>query len=128
MPEPRDTLVVLKAFRLGWYLAEVRGRNRPNSPADDDHYLPGGDYRPLPLRVERTATERRIEAQGVLTELAIRLDVDDARGGGSFGKTVDQSACQLAKSRQANKTPPTVTEQQWKDLAEVLWEFDAHIQ
>lgn len=128
MAAPRDTTVVLKAFRLGWYLAEVRGRNRPNTPAKDDHYLPGGDYRPLPLRVERSATERRIEAQGVLTELAIRLDVNDDGHGGSFGKTVDQDACHLAKSRLATKTPPAVIEQQWKDLAEVLWNFDAHIQ
>lgn len=127
MAQPRDTIAVLKAFRLGWYLAEVRGRNRPNSPERDEHWLPGGDYRPLPLRVERTATERRIEGQGVLTELAIRLFVDEDGHGGSYGKRVDQDACHLARSRHA-KAQQSVLDQQWKDLAEVLWDFDAHIQ
>jgi len=128
MHQPRDTIVVLKAFRLGWYMAEVRGRNRPNSPQRDERYLPGGDYRPLPLRVERTATERRIEAQGVLTELAIRLYVDEDGHGGSYGKRVDQDACHLDKSRHAPNQQQSVLDQQWKDLAEVLWDFDAHIQ
>jgi len=123
-----DTTVVLKAFRLGWYLAEVRGRNRPNAPESDDTGLPGGDYRPLPLRIERTPTERRIEAQGVLAELATEFLVDDDGGGGSYGKRVDQGAYQLAAARKSVKTAPDALIQQWQDLADVLWDFDAHIQ
>jgi hypothetical protein len=128
MPLPSDTAVVLKAFRLGWYLAEVRGRNRPNPPDRDDSGLPGGDYRPLPLRIERTSTERRIEAQGVLAGLAKEFLVDDDGGGGSYGKRVDQDGYRLAAARKSPKTAPAALVVQWKELAEVLWDFDAHIQ
>ena len=32
MPTPDDALDVIRALRLGWYIAEVRGRNWPAGP------------------------------------------------------------------------------------------------
>jgi hypothetical protein len=32
MPTPDDALEVICALRLGWYIAEVRGRNWPAGP------------------------------------------------------------------------------------------------
>src|SRR5262249_1301254 len=121
---PDDDQQVIAAFRMGWYLAEVRGRNRPNGPAHPDIKMPGGDRRPLPLRIERTGPERRIEAQGVLAKKAQELGVDGDGHGGSYGKRVDQEAHQLDSARKAKapEGPP------WEALADVLWRFDAHIQ
>jgi hypothetical protein len=118
---PDDQKQVLDAFRLGWYLAEVRGRNRPDGPAQPDTAMPRGDRHPLPLRIERTSVERRIEAQGVLATIAQQFGVDDD---GHFGKLVDQDARQLAKAKDAATPAGTA----WDALADVLWKFDAHIQ
>lgn len=126
MALPHDHEYVLKAFRLGWYVAEVRGRNRPNGPQQPLASMPSGDVFPLPLRIERTATERRIEAQGVLVELAQELCVDTDPQGGSYGKTVDVGAHRLADARKAKSTQAGDT--QWKAMAKVLWDFDAHVQ
>lgn len=119
---PDDSADVINAFRLGWYVAEVRGRNRPDGPARDPE-LPNGDIHPLPLRVERAVTERRIEAQGVLAALANALRVDD----GGRGKRIDEEAHQLARARQ-HADPENDPAVRWKDLADTLWHFDAHIQ
>jgi hypothetical protein len=124
---PDDSKHVLNAFRLGWHLAEVRGRNRPNGPTGTAETLPDGDHHALPLRIERTATERRIEAQGVLAALAMNLGVDDDGQGGSYGDRIDQSAQQLAKTR-AQKNPTAAPGPQWTAIAELLWDLDAHIQ
>jgi hypothetical protein len=57
-------------MRLGWAVAEVRGRNR----LGDDPTLTGaGSWQrgtSLPLAMERTAAEQRIEAEMVLASLA----------------------------------------------------------
>jgi hypothetical protein len=88
----------------------------------------GDNDHPLPLRIERTPTELRIEAQGVLAKLATKLGVDADRCGGSYGRRVDQDAHQLADARKLPGTAPTVLAKQWEELADVLWEFGAHIQ
>jgi hypothetical protein len=55
MSGPGDALEVINALRLGWYVAEVRGRNRPGGPRPSgDGLLSRGDH-VLPLRIERTA-------------------------------------------------------------------------
>ncbi|HEY3611773.1 MAG TPA: hypothetical protein VGL06_30040 [Pseudonocardiaceae bacterium] len=127
MAPPYDSKQVLNAFRLGWHVAEVRGRNRPNGPKGTAEKLPDGDHHALPLRIERTATERRIEAQGVLAALAMDLGVDDDGQGGSYGDRIDQHARQLAKIR-AQKNPPVEPSPQWTTVAELLWDLDAHVQ
>ena len=100
MTSPDDTDVVLSALRLGWYIAEVRGRNRPNAPPGANVVLPDshGDHE-LPLRMERTPTERRIETQAVVTALARKLKVDDAPDGLSHGTVIDGHAKVLFRTR-----------------------------
>jgi hypothetical protein len=117
MASSDDSVQVLNSFRLGWYVAEVRGRNRPDGPEHVDPQLPSGDCHPLPLRIERKATERRIEAQGVLAEVARQLGVDED---GTCGKHIDQEAHRLATA-----SDPAG---QWTAFANTLWRFDAHIQ
>lgn len=128
MASPNDTAFVLKALRLGWYLAEVRGRNRPDSPEGDGAGLPAGDQHPLPLRSERPPTDRRVEAQGVMAELAMELGVDDSGAGGSFGKRINQEADTMATARQSPTSAPDTLARQWEDFAATLWDFDSHVQ
>jgi len=73
---PQDADEVLAALRLGWYVAEVRGRNRPGGPVPPAESLPNRAGHVLPLRIERTPQELRIEAQSVVRKLAEDLKVD----------------------------------------------------
>jgi len=76
MPTTGDALKVVSVLRLGWYIAEVRGRNRPAGPQPPGNELPNRDNHVLPLRVERTPAELRAEAQAVLHKLSGDLRVD----------------------------------------------------
>lgn len=69
MSAPDDAHEVVNALRLGWYVAEVRGRNRPAGPRPPGDELPDRRDHVSPLRVERTPEELRIEAQTVLQKL-----------------------------------------------------------
>jgi len=86
---PDDASEVLCALRLGWFLAEVRGRNKPGGQLGSDTHIPEDDDHALPLRIERTETELRIEAQKVVAQLAADLHVDTADDGTSFTAAVD---------------------------------------
>src|ERR1700688_2152738 len=101
MTEPSDTDLVLSAVRLGWYLAEVRGRNRPNGPPGAGTQMPDHRDHALPLRIERGRAETRIEAQTVLAALANKLGVDSMghRPVSSYGATVDNLARVIAQAR-----------------------------
>jgi hypothetical protein len=121
---PGDRPMVLDALRLGWYMAEVRGRNRPGRPGEQAA-MPGNRGHALPLRAERTAAELRIEAQQVLGTLAARLQVDDnGAAGSSYYSAVDQKAAGLASA------PPNswAAAALWDALAELIYIFDASIQ
>jgi hypothetical protein len=83
---------VLSAIRLGWAMAETRGRNRPDAPPGESAGLPKGSDHALPLRIERTPTELRIEAQVLVVGLAKHLRVDAAADGPSFGAALDEKA------------------------------------
>jgi hypothetical protein len=48
---------VLSALRLGWSVAEMRGRNRPDGPPGEVIGMPDHLDHPLPLRIERGKTE-----------------------------------------------------------------------
>lgn len=50
MAVPDDAKEVLSALRLGWYFAEMRGRNRPGGPSGNSGGMPDHDDHPLPLR------------------------------------------------------------------------------
>jgi hypothetical protein len=87
---PEDAEDVLCALRLGWFLAEVRGRNRPGGQLGAG--LPQNDDHALPLRIERSPTELRIEAQKVVAQLAAHLNVDTDSHGAGFGAAIDAKA------------------------------------
>ena len=99
MVTPKDAADVLSALRLGWGLAELRGRNRPGGPTDEIEQMPDAVDHPLPLRIERGPTELRIEAQAVVAALARELHVDHRDDRASFGQALDDSAKLLDHTR-----------------------------
>jgi hypothetical protein len=109
------------ALRLGWCVAEVRGRNRPGSPEPLPDVLPHMADHALPLRTERNSTDRRIEAQTVLAKLARRLGVD---GTPSRAGMIDQQAETLANA----VTNQSGVSGAWDALASSLYDFDANAQ
>jgi len=122
MSAPADSADVVRALRLGWSVAEVRGRNWPGGPRPAADPLPNRHERELPLRTERTDAELRIESQAVLHQLASALGVDTATVKGqqvSRTELIDQQAHALAVA-------PTA--QAWGTLAGSIYELDAHIQ
>jgi len=100
MTVPEDAGQVMTAMKLGWFIAEVRGRNRPDAPRGTKVRPPGPPGHALPLRIEQTSTELRIEAQAVLGAMARGLGVD---GGGanqaSYSRAIDAQAEALARAR-----------------------------
>jgi hypothetical protein len=91
-----DAHDVLSALRLGWSVAEMRGRNRPDGPPGELIGMPDHVDHPLPLRIERGKTELRIEVQSVVAELAKELHVDDAPDGTAFSAALGDQAKLLA--------------------------------
>ena len=147
----------MTAVRLGWFIAEVRGRNRPDAPPGAAERLPGPPGHALPLHVEQTPTELRIAAQGVLAAMARNLGVDGAGANhGSYTAAIEAQAEALAKARAgstaalvaatdgaaapdaAAAVPSTVAAvvsaapgdpaAQWDALQELIFKFDEHIQ
>src|ERR1700722_13159891 len=90
---------VLSALRLGWSVAERRGRNRPDGPPGEVIGMPDPLDHPLPLRIERGKTELRIEIQSVVAELARRLCLDEAPDGTSYIAALDEKTKLLAHAR-----------------------------
>jgi hypothetical protein len=124
---PNDSDLVLSALRLGWYLAEVRGRNRPDGPRPSESKLPSRSDHALPLRFERTLRESRIEAQVTLEALAKKLNVaKNPENTSTDVETVDVTALQLNKWRKLGDTGAADTS--WMELADLLFKLDAYIQ
>ncbi len=96
MPAPSDSDTVLTTIRLGWYIAEVRGRNRPHFQPGTPLKLPGRTNHELPLQIERTPPELSIEAETVLKALATQTGVDTDSSGSSFSAKVEIAAKRLA--------------------------------
>ncbi|HTQ91257.1 MAG TPA: hypothetical protein VMK84_17365 [Streptosporangiaceae bacterium] len=125
MSAPGDSAEVLNALRLGWYVAEVRGRNRPGGPRPAPHSLPDRKDHVLPLRIERTHQELRIEAQAVLGAMSHALGVDTFRVKGqqqNQATVIDQQARALADAA------PEAAAQAWAALASSIYDLDAHTQ
>jgi hypothetical protein len=98
---PDDAKAVMSALRLGLYLAEVRGRNRPGGPPGSSARMPKHNDHALPLRIERSPTELRIEAESVTAALARELQVDRAADDSRFGTAIEAQARLLAHLRSA---------------------------
>lgn len=125
MSAPADSAKVLNALRLGWYVAEVRGRNRLDGPRPTPHSLPNRQDHVLPLRIERTDAEARIEAQAVLCTLSHDLGVDIVTVSGqqqNQATVIDQQARALAQA------VPQTEAAAWDALAASIYDFDAHAQ
>jgi hypothetical protein len=101
MTVPDDVGTVLTAIRLGWSIAEVRGRNRPDAPPGARISLPGPPGHALLLHVEQTPAELRIAAQAVLGAMARALGVDGAGANqASYSEAIGAQARALAKARE----------------------------
>ena len=105
MAVPEDVGDVVTAMRLGWNLAEVRGRNRPDAPPGAKAGLPGPPSHALPLHVEQSRTELRIQAQGVVVTMAKKLGVDLDKDGNSFSSAIASHAKILAGTRESAAAP-----------------------
>jgi len=126
MAVPKDAATVVSALRLGWCVAEVRGRNRPDAPPGTGVEPPRTGHA-LPLQTERTPAELRIEAQALLIVLTAKLDLDgDGKTHASYARTLDGDAHLLATAR--GNGDATAAAQRWDALAELIYKFDAHIQ
>jgi hypothetical protein len=110
MPVPDDHDSVMDALRLGWYVAEVRGRNEGRSQLPGENKLPKRTHHALPLRIERSPDELRIEAQQVLGALASKLQVNaDSVNKSNFSDEVDSEAKVLAQASGAFPAPDSAT-------------------
>jgi len=126
MAVPKDAATVAAVLRLGWCVAEVRGRNRPDAPAGSGVEPPRTGHA-LPLQIERTPAEQRIEAQALLIVLTANLTLDgDGKTHASYARTLDGDAHLLATARENGDA--TAAAQRWDALAELIYKFDAHIQ
>lgn len=106
MAVPEDAGDVVTAMRLGWNLAEVRGRNRPDAPPGAKAGLPGPPSHALPLHVEQSPAELRIQAQGVVATMAKKLGVDLDKDGNSFSSAIASQAKILADARESTAAAP----------------------
>ena len=127
MPGPGDALEVINALRLGWYVAEVRGRSRPGGPRPPGDELPSRGDHVLPLRIERTAPELRTEAQAILHKLSGDLGVDavtDHDPAQSRTAVIGQQADALAAAEPQSAAAVAA----WQALTASLYQLDAHAQ
>ena len=127
MPGPGDALEVINALRLGWYVAEVRGRSRPGGPRPPGDELPSRGDHVLPLRIERTAPELRTEAQVILRKLSGDLGVDavtDHDPAQSRTAVIGQQADALAAAEPQSAAAAAA----WQALTASLYQLDAHAQ
>jgi hypothetical protein len=90
---------VLSALRLGWSIAEARGRDRPGGPHGADAEMPDHADHALPLRIERSRTELRIQVQASIASLAKELTADTRRDGSSYSTVLNSQAKLLWQRR-----------------------------
>jgi hypothetical protein len=127
MAAPGDAGTVLKAVRLGWTVAEVRGRYWPDGQPGSSLPLPKRAGEPLPLQMERDADEVRQTALVVLAALAEELKVDDDTDTPSsprFSDEVKAAARDLAGTVKGSPEEGAA----WKKLADLIYAFDSHTQ
>ncbi len=124
---PDDDVAVLRALRLGWYVAEVRGRNRPDAPQPETATRPQRMDHALPLRSERGAEELRIESQAVLSQLSKDCKVNSDKVHADYGTEIGDLAHNLDTARKNPAANPTA-EDLWKTFTDTLFHYDAHVQ
>ena len=114
---------VAHAVRLGWYLAEVRGRAwwRGQRPAGES--LPPDANRPLPLRMQRSVLESRAQAVDALTCLAEQLDVT----GPDEQQDADASFAPRLRAL-LDALDDDASDRTWSPVAALMYEWDSSIQ
>src|SRR5690242_1188246 len=99
-----DAEAVRVATRLGWYVAEVWGRNKPGAPAEQGPELGNPAGYALPIQMRVSAVKSRTQAQQVLQAMAEKLDVDTrAEGIPSYSNEVNDQAAKLWRLRMDGK-------------------------
>jgi hypothetical protein len=133
--ERSDSSRVLCALRLGWAIAEVRGRLKQGPPAKAaEGAAMGRDDHVLPLGRERSWLEQTIETESVAGALAetLGLDVtlDQLTGGGEATTHASAQLKSLAKRLGRSRTAGDgdATKSCWNEVAEFLYAWDANIQ
>jgi hypothetical protein len=126
-PPPADLEQVRAAFRLGWVVAELRGRYRPDLFLHPEPGAPAGFVRaateqPLPLANERKKREVRIEvfqaAQGLSKALDLNVEIDGANALERINRIVDRLENTNAVTRQMR----------WPVVARAFYKWDAQLQ
>jgi hypothetical protein len=124
---PPDLEQVRAAFRLGWAVAELRGRYRPDlflhpEPGALPAFARDADDQPLPLGVERKNREVRIEvfeaALGLSKVLDLKLKIDGR-------ETVDRIQQALEGLENTNEAR---RRSRWPAVARAFYRWDAQIQ
>lgn len=117
MALPADSTQVMDALRLGWSVAELKGRCRSRDPLPIGTPLPSRNDHALPLRIERTPAELLLEVKETVVSLAKTFDVGQSAGAtaGSCG-LINEDVRLLA----ANASAPNV--------AEHIYQLDAETQ
>ncbi|MBV9659886.1 MAG: hypothetical protein JO337_01875 [Acidimicrobiales bacterium] len=128
MTRPDDYHGVISGVRLGWAVAEVRGRNRPGGPAGQPVILPPRHGHPLPLRMERSPEELRLQAQATLLLVAHRLHVDQPGADWNLALEIERLAHALAETRERDGQDSPEAGLAWDRLSESIYRFDAHVQ
>jgi hypothetical protein len=139
---PPDTDVVRAAIRLGWFIAELRGRHWWQGQQPPVTELPVDPPDALPLRPERSPAEARETARDVVVALAHRFHVICAFGeepaeGATFPDRLAELATLLETDHASLLRPPppgtpdddlAAREAAWAALAALLHEWDSSIQ
>jgi hypothetical protein len=124
---PIDLEQMRTAFRLGWAVAELRGRYRPDLFLHPEAGAPAAfkrdkDEHPLPLGNERKNREVRIEvfqgAAGLSKALNLDLEVDGAE---TLEHIRDVIAC-------LEDTDAATRRAQWPEVADAFYSWDAQLQ
>jgi hypothetical protein len=133
-PSVADSESALEAFRLGWAMAEVRGRTwlgdrDPAAAAVPDATRVG---HALPLAAERKPGEQAIESREVLATLAARVGVDVPanRLTGQRGYTSPASARlrSLSDAVDSRRGSQREFRASWNAFSRFVYAWDAHIQ
>ena len=131
---------VRAAIRLGWFIAEVRGRYWWRGQHPPVVQVPVDPPEALPLRPERTSAESRGAARAAAAHLATQLGVA-ARPADPDGPSFPQDLQRLAGSLERDggrllqpagsgvpRTEAALRDAAWKEMAHLLHEWDSAIQ
>jgi len=118
---------VRAAFRLGWAVAELRGRYRPDLFLHPEPGMPKGFRRkakdqPLPLAPERKHQEVRIEVLRAAAGLSELLSLNVEIGG------TDALELIRAVVDRMEKTNAVARQRAWPAVAQAFYSWDAQLQ